>query len=97
MLSNFPENLSKNLENFRNMHLQGVLGAEPSEAREFIKDSRKINGNQQFLIGLMEIWPIFKSILKFYRILRENLEIWISNGLQFVKNLVEKSMETCNF
>ena len=38
------------MENFGNMDLYGVRGAEPPEASENIKKiSRKINGNQQNL------------------------------------------------
>ena len=43
---NFRENLGKNLENFGNMHLEGVRGGAP-EVIESIKNSRKINGNLQ--------------------------------------------------
>ena len=54
---NFNENfckkclefLAKIWEKFRSIHLYGVRGAEPPEARDFIKKVQKSNGNLVFL------------------------------------------------
>ena len=56
IFQNFNENfvkkclefLAKIWENFRSIHLYGVRGAEPREARDFIKNSQKSNGNLVF-------------------------------------------------
>ena len=44
---NFRENLLKNLENFGNMDMYGVLAAEPSNRAKILKNSLKINANLQ--------------------------------------------------
>ena len=52
----FGENLGKNLENFSNMHLSGVRGAEPAEASEFIKIFvEKTRETCNFLINFHEL------------------------------------------
>ena len=56
----FEKNLGKNLENFGNMGLQGVRGAEPPEASENIK---------KLVEKSMENGKILKLFMKFQRIL----------------------------
>ena len=57
---NFRENLGKNLENFGNMDLYGVRGAEPPETSEnIIKSSRRINGKLQNFETFHEILANF--------------------------------------
>ena len=60
ILSSFPENVEKNLENFGNMDLYLVSAAEPPEASENIKNRRNSNGNLQNVENFPEFLANFE-------------------------------------
>ena len=89
ILSNFWRKFGHQFRKLRNMHSQGVRGAEPPDASEFFGNlSRKINGNLRFFDNSNGIFAIFSNFLynfiEFFAeivpIIQENIVICICRG-----------------
>ena len=103
----FGENLGKNIENLRNMHLYWPWGRIPMKLANLLKAEWKNQWKPATFENFKGNFAIFskpfKILSKFGDNLGKNIEnfrnmhLYGARASEFIKNIIEKSLETRNF